>query len=534
MNYSRQLITASLITLAAAALASAGHALNSSPATETYVAADDTITVNADDDDAVVIDLTDDDEETPADDETYEAGDDEFGGFTPEGEDEFGELPADDAPSTSSTTQFTPTTARTAAAPADSLILTEGMRPGFEERLNSWEARQYLNVDSSKVTGKEVSVDDNEYARRLQRIPAVVELPYNDVVRKYIEQYVNRMRRSVSYFVGAMNFYVPIFEEALEAEGCPLELKYLPIIESALDPTATSPKGAAGLWQFMISAAKTYKLEVNSLVDERRDPVLASRAAARMLSDNYQRFGDWTLAIAAYNCGPSNVEKAIQRAGGERDFWQIYPYLPGETRNYVPAFIAATYAMTYYCEHDIVPMDCRIPIETDTLVISRDLHLQQVSELCDISLEGLKTLNPQYRQNILPGLWKPCTLRLPADAVSTFLAQGDSIYTYRASTLLPRRSTVSINTTAVPEERTATASKSTSKPGKSSYSKSKSSSKSKSKSKKPAAKPKSVTIKNGDTLSTIARRNGTTVEKLKKLNGIKGSNIRAGKTLRVK
>ena len=196
-------------------------------------------------------------------------------------------------------------------------------------------------------------------------------MPHNDVVQKFIDRYSGRLRHSVSYMLGASNFYMPIFEEALEAYNLPLELRYLPVIESALNPTAVSRVGATGLWQFMLVTGKHYGLKVNSLVDERRDPVKSSYAAAHYLSDLYKIFGDWNLVIAAYNCGPDQINKAIHRSNGSRDYWQIYPYLPKETRGYVPAFIAANYIMTYYCEHNICPMTTRLPAKTDTIMVDR-------------------------------------------------------------------------------------------------------------------------------------------------------------------
>jgi membrane-bound lytic murein transglycosylase D len=225
-----------------------------------------------------------------------------------------------------------------------------------------------------------------------------------------------------------------------------LELKYLPVIESALNPKAVSRAGAAGLWQFMITTGKQYGLQVNSLVDERRDPIKSSYAAARYLRDLYKIFGDWNLVIAAYNCGPENINKAIRRAGGEnKDYWHIYPYLPRETRGYVPAFIAANYAMTYYSLHNICPMSTRLPVKSDTVMVSRDVHLEQVAEVVGINIDLLRSLNPQYRRDIIPGNSEPCALRLPQSEVGKFLDQEDSVYTYKVDELLTRRTQVDIN-----------------------------------------------------------------------------------------
>lgn len=461
--------------------------------------------------------ITPDDEEIFDEDDFTNNDEDDF--LTDDEDDEFGTLHDENdnnAPVASPVVSDSTTT---------DIELTEGMLINADEQLNSWPNKQYLTSDSTKVSAEAIDAENDEYIRRLKRIPAIMEMPYNDVVRKYIDQYTGRLRRSVSIMLGAQNFYVPMFEEALEAEGCPLELKYLPIIESALNPNATSRVGAAGLWQFMVNTGKQYGLEINSLVDERRDPLKSSKAAAEYFKKLHERFGDWTLVIAAYNCGPTNVEKAIQRADGSKDYWEIYPYLPSETRGYVPAFIAANYIMQYYCEHGIEPMQATLPEESDTIMVSRDLHLQQVADLCQVDIEQLKALNPQYRQQILPGLWKPCTLRLPAEAVSKFIEQGDSIYTYRASELLPRRSSVSVNEASLPVIHSGNGGV---------KSRASSASRSKSKSKKSTSSARTVTIRQGDTLGAIARRNGTTVAKLKQLNGISGSNIRAGKKIRVR
>ncbi len=409
----------------------------------------------------------------------------------------------------------------------EQIDIPEAMNLEVDSLLQLYYSQNYLQPDAD-CNYRDVNPEfpKEVYIDRLGRMPNVMEMPYNDIVQKFIDRYTGRLRRSVSYMLGASNFYMPIFEEALEAYGLPLELKYLPVIESALNPKATSHVGAAGLWQFMVATGKQYGLEINSLVDERRDPIKSSYAAARFLKDLYKIYGDWSLVIAAYNCGPENVRKAIQRSGGKADYWSIYSYLPRETRGYVPAFIAANYAMNYYCEHNICPMRTKLPAKTDTVMVSRDVHLQQISDVCGIELEELRTLNPQYRRDIVNGGTKPSVLRLPATVVNTFIQNEDSIYNYRADRFLTRRSIVEVqdnsNQYSGYNRRGA------------SHSGSKYSSKKSRKSKGKSRKAKSVTIKPGQSLSEIARKNHTTVKKLRQLNGIKGSNIRAGKKLRVK
>ena len=320
----------------------------------------------------------------------------------------------------------------------------EAMTYDLDSLLNLYMAKTYLEEEDCNMRDINPVYSKEDYIGRLMRLPNVMEMVYNDVVQKFIDRYSGRLRHSISYMLGASNFYIPIFEEALEAYQLPLELKYLPIIESALNPNAISRAGAGGLWQFMIGTGKQYGLQVNSLVDERRDPVKSSYAAARYLSDLYKIFGDWNLVIAAYNCGPENINKAIRRSNGEKDYWQIYPYLPKETRGYVPAFIAANYIMTYYSLHNICPMSTRLPAKTDTVMVNKNVHLQQVAEVVGINIDLLRSLNPMYRRDIIPGATEPYALRLPLTEVGKFIDLQDSVYTYKVDELLNKRSEVEI------------------------------------------------------------------------------------------
>lgn len=433
--------------------------------------------------------------------------------------------------------------------------LPEGMSVSCDSLINEWMAKKYLYPDTTCANPDyNPTFTTEEYQERLRRLPVVMEMPYNSVVQKFIDQYSGRLRRTVSYALGAGNFYIPIFEEALDYYGLPLELKYLPVIESALEPKAKSPAGAVGLWQFMLATGKRYDLKVNSLIDERQDPYKSSWAAARYLRDLYKIYRDWNLVIAAYNCGPTNVNKAIHRANGVRDYWTIYPYLPSETRGYVPAFIAANYIMNYYCEHNICPMKTKLPITTDTVTIMRDLHMQQVAELCNINVEAIQALNPQYRTQLIPGSSGPMTLRLPTETLNTFIDLKDSVYNYRVDELLTRRSCVEVddrldNRSVASKRRAArqqsasenssssrsSASKSSSrKSSRSSSSKSSSRSSRSSRKSKKVKSSASATVRKGDTLIEIAHRNGTTVEKLRKKNKIKGNMIKPGQKLKVK
>ena len=336
----------------------------------------------------------------------------------------------------------------------------EAMTYDLDSLLNLYMSKTYLSGDNDCQMKDVNPVYSKEtYIERLSRIPSVMELAYNDVVQKFIDRYGGRLRYSVSYMLGAVNFYMPIFEEALEAYQLPLELKYLPIIESALNPKAVSRVGATGLWQFMLATGKQYGLEVNSLVDERRDPIKSSYAAARYLKALYRIFGDWNLVIAAYNCGPENINKAIRRAraasghanddtpltAADKDYWHIYPYLPAETRGYVPAFIAANYIMTYYCDHNICPMTTRLPAQTDTVIVHRNVHLAQIAAVLGLDIDMLRSLNPEFRHDVVPGLTKPYAIRLPLADTGRFIDNEDSIYAYRADELLNKRIEVTIN-----------------------------------------------------------------------------------------
>lgn len=400
--------------------------------------------------------------------------------------------------------------------------LPEAMDYEVDSLLNLYYSKTYLRPDEDcNYRDENRDYPKEVYIERLGRLPNVMEMPYNEIVQKFIDRYTGRLRHSVSYMLGASNFYVPIFEQALEAYGMPLELKYLPVIESALNPKATSHAGAAGLWQFMVSTGKHYGLEVNSLIDERRDPIKSSYAAAQYLRDLYRIFGDWSLVIAAYNCGPENINKAIHRSGGQTDYWKIYPYLPRETRGYVPAFIAANYVMNYYCEHNICPMRTKLPAKTDTIVVNKDVHLKQISDVCGVDLDELRTLNPQYRRDIVNGSNKPSVICLPATVTNTFIENEDSVYNYQADELMSRRSLVEVDNSAPATSYT-----------RKSYARSRKRSKYSRRTSRRTSK--SVTVRSGDTLSELAARHHTTVKKLRKLNGIKGNNIRAGKKLKVK
>lgn len=317
--------------------------------------------------------------------------------------------------------------------------LTDSIPSSFVDKLNYYYTNWYLSkldsayyVDSLAIAENAKNVSpccDSLYLARLDSIQSAVPLSFNDIVRNYIELYTVRKRFQVANMLGLSEYYFPIFEEALDAECMPLELKFLPVIESALNPRALSRAGACGLWQFMYSTGKMYKLDINSYVDERRDPVLATKAAVRYLNDLYGIYEDWILVIAAYNCGPGNVNKAIRRSGGKKNYWDIYYNLPKETRGYVPAFIAAAYVFNYYKEHGIYPLEPTLPRMCDSIMISDALHFEQIAAKLDLSVEELRDLNPQFRADVIPaGFGKSYALKIPYNHINDFIDNQDSIF----------------------------------------------------------------------------------------------------------
>lgn len=389
----------------------------------------------------------------------------------------------------------------------ETIELPKSMTYPLDSLFTDWKAKNFIDLGKDCSTSTENPLfSDSIYIDRLSRMPTIMEMPYNEIVRKFIDMYAGRLRNHVAFMLSASNFYMPIFEEALDAYNLPLELKYLPIIESALNPSAVSRAGACGLWQFMLGTGKMYGLESNSLVDERRDPIKATWAAARYLRDMYDIYKDWNLVIAAYNCGPGTINKAIRRSGGKTDYWEIYNFLPKETRGYVPAFIAANYVMTYYCKHNICPMETNIPDATDTIQVSRNLHFEQIADMCSVSLDEIKSLNPQYKKSVIPGESKQQTLRLPMNSISTFIDRQDTIYAHRSNELFKNRKVI-----ATTETRPTTRSSKSRSTGNTTYHK----------------------IRNGETLSVIAAKYGVTVNQLKDWNGLSNTKIAAGKRLKI-
>lgn len=473
-----------------------------------------------------------------------------------------------------------------------SIVFPESYEADTQKMLEGWYMRNYTATDDSYRTREDVPATDAQLRDRLSKLPTVIDMPFNSIVRSYIERYTKRGRAQVAALLGLSLYYMPIFEQALEEEGLPMELKYLPVIESGLDPNAVSKHGAAGLWQFMVGTGKGLGMEVSSLVDERRDPYISSKKAAKYLKDLYNSYGDWSLAIAAYNCGPGAVNKAIRRAGGEeaqKDFWAIYNYLSPETRGYVPMFIAANYVMNNYDKHNISPVLPTKPLVTDTVHICERIHFDQISKVLDIPVEELRVLNPQFRADIIPGNnERHYTLILPSQQINAYLMSEEEIRDYEAEKYarrvvaepgeepdpqmaaiiaqedeaelanadhnqledLPEPRKTQGEAVAVTRDRrgnqqqhldtgedqnpykaarqntrrTSARQEQDMADNTSSQSKwTKSSKKKTSRSRAAKAKSTTHTVASGDNLSTIARRYGTTVNEIKKANGISGS-----------
>ena len=396
----------------------------------------------------------------------------------------------------------------------NSIVFPESFETDTKALMNNWYLKNYTVLDSYVENSKSETVSDEVYIKRLRALPVTIEMPFNSVVKTYIEMYTQRRRTLVEEMLGMSLYYMPIFEQALEKEGLPLELKYLPVIESALNPDAISRVGATGLWQFMISTAKGLGLEVNSLVDERRDPYRASEKAAVYLKNLYNIYHDWSLVIAAYNCGPGNVNKALRRAGGSgKDFWAIYPYLPKETRGYVPAFIAANYVMTYFKNHNISPSLAKKPLLTDTIAVNQRINFNQISKVLNMPIDELRVLNPQFRRDVIPGDTHSYSLCLPTHQVYSFIMSKDSILNYRTD-LYGRRDVVEPATIADSQQDISGV-----------------------EGVDFTYETQTVTkwhkVRRGETLAKIAGKYGVTSSSIKRANGLRRSSVKRGQSLKI-
>ena len=383
---------------------------------------------------------------------------------------------------------------------ADSLddVLPESMEVDWQKLFEGWHASHFYNTeDYCEDADVNPFFPDSIYRFRMSRMMTLIPMTYNETVRKYIDFYTTRSRRGLRYIMGMADYYFPLFEQILDANGLPLELKYLAVIESALNPVALSRVGASGLWQFMLPTGKSVGLEINSLIDERFDPEKATEAACKYLKSLYNMYDDWYLTLAAYNSGPGTVNRAIARSGGKKDYWKISSYLPRETRAYVPLFIAVNYVMTYHCDHNICPVRSNFSVATDTIMVEQALHFDQIAEVMQIDKGIIRFYNPQYKREIIPGNIQPSTLRLPIENTIDFIEQADSVYAHRVYELLEYCVPVDVNDPKSRQELI------------------------------------SHTVKAGETVYTIANLYGVTAQNLRKWNGFSGSRLTQGRKLRV-
>lgn len=347
------------------------------------------------------------------------------------------------------------------------------------------------------------SVSDKEMMSRLEALNPYFTLPFNEVTKNYMVHYAEKRGKAMRKAMGLSAYYFPVFEEVFRRYELPLELKYLAVVESMLKPTATSRAGAKGIWQFMYRTARAYGLRIDSFVDERMDVEKSTDAAARYLKSLYAMLGDWPLAVSAYNCGAGNVNKAIRRAGGKRDFWSVYPYLPRETRGYMPAFVGVMYAFAWSGDYGLKPDEVGLPGQTDTFEVRRNLHFKQIHEVVGVPVEELQYLNPEYYNDIVPGAGGKCTVTIPYEYSSAWLsADQDSLYLHNAAQYLSEQVMKDV---------------SEGKAGSSGN----------------GGARVCYTVKSGDTLSHIARRYHVSVKQLMSWNHLRSDRLSIGQKIYV-
>ena len=405
------------------------------------------------------------------------------------------------------------------------LIQINGEAEQYDSLLSEWYennisesyerfVNDFIDIDLDTAYNPKEALPDSIYEMRLKMLASAIQLPYNPVVKQYIMRYTIAYRSMMSRLLGLAQYYMPIFEQELDLQGLPEELKIMPVIESLLNPKAVSPVGAGGLWQFMVRTGKYYGLEYNSFVDERFDPVKSTKAACQLVKDYYKIYGDWTLVIAAYNCGPGNVNKAIKRVPNAKTYWDIYEYLPRETRGHIPSFIAMTYAYTFHKAHGIEPVSPPHPIVTDTLQLHRMLHFEQISSTIDLPIQVIRDLNPQYKMDIVPAVEKEYSLILPVSAISSFTEKENEIYA-KDTIYLKKYLAIDSRAALITEANRMAATRSSGASG--------------------TATGNRYKVKSGDNLGAIAARYKVTVKQLMQWNGISDPRkLRAGQTLIIK
>lgn len=373
----------------------------------------------------------------------------------------------------------------------DSLLNTYYMQNSLD--VNDFDL---IAIDRDTLTS---NIPDSVYIARLNKLNSFIPIQFNRYVKNSIIRYTDRIPGATQKIISLAPYYLPQFEEIFDEFGIPTELKAMAVIESALNPRAVSRAKAKGMWQFIYTTARRYDLNINSFVDERFDPIASCRAAAQYLKDSYLVFGDWSLAIASYNCGLGNVRKAITRSGGKTDFWEIYDYLPRETRGYIPAFIAALYVLEYYPEHGITPKPVALPAAVDTFHINKMLHFQQISENIDIPIDIVRDLNPQYFKDIIPGTEREYILRLPFNYSNAFAEKEEQIYAYKDS--------IFFNEVAIQKVKES----------------------------EPAENGGRIIhkVKRGETLNGLAVKYHTTISNIKRWNGLRSNTIQVGQRLAI-
>ncbi len=356
------------------------------------------------------------------------------------------------------------------------------------------------------------SFSDEVITQRIAEINSPIPLSYNRHVKDFISLYAEKRRSLTQRVMGLSNLYFPLFEETLDKEGLPLEFKYLSVVESALNPVAVSPMGATGLWQFMYNTGLMYDLKINSYTDQRRDPIAATHAACKYFKDMYAIYNDWLLVIASYNCGPGNVNRAIKRSGGKTNFWEIMPYLPKETRNYVPAFIAVTYVMNYSREHNLYPVNPAYNFfQVDTIAVNQHINFKVLAAQLELPLDVISYLNPIYKKNVIPAKdIAPMTLRLPTNKIAQFMSMEQAIYAASAPAARPVMRVVSREDDDLMADANSGTFEYTVKKIK-----------------------KSHIVRRGETLSQVAAKYDMSPAQLKKLNRLRSSKLMKGQRLTV-
>lgn len=365
--------------------------------------------------------------------------------------------------------------------------------------------QDFESIDVDQAVDYELSTELLKKRLKILDSKSAFNIEYNKGLENIIKHYLKNRKRSFERLMGLSQYYFPIFEEKLAKYNVPLEIKYLAIVESALNPKAVSKMGATGLWQFMYGTGKQYNLEINTFVDERSDLLKSTEAACQYMVNMYKIYGDWDLVLASYNAGPGNVSKAIRRSGGKQNYWNIRPYLPKETQGYVPAFLATMYVYEFHKEHGIQPAEAVLNfIETDTVLVKSKMNFKQISDLVGITKEELQFLNPSYKRDFIPEIpGKKHYLRMPLDKIAIFTSNEDKMYAYAAYDFSKRERPNTSSDLLATNESTTT------------------------------SQTTYHTVRRGESLGLIAKKYRVSISDLKRWNGLKSNTIQQGKRLKI-